>query len=139
MHVFFSGLASSLARRSLSLFPVILDELDFSAAETDRSVRRQSSDRREKVRKGKFLPKKTKKVTTEEGEDCQDCQTYDQAWAKGYKAKAAMKPKPSHLRRALELLDGLLGDGWESSRWWWSAAETNYGQEEFDLVQIVLV
>ena len=59
--MFFQRFGFKLSSSSLSLFPVIMDELDFSAAETDRSVRRQSSDRREKVRKGKFLPKKTKK------------------------------------------------------------------------------
>lgn len=86
-----------------------MDELDFSAAETDRSVRRQSSDRREKVRKGKFLPKKTKKSQLKKAKAVKTAKptTKREPKAKA-KAKAAMKPKPSHLRRALELLDGLL-------------------------------
>ena len=84
-----------------------MDELDFSAAETDRSVRRQSSDRRGKVTKGKFLPKKTKKSQLKK---VKTVKTAKPTTKREPKAKAkAKKPEPSlHLRRAIELLDALL-------------------------------
>lgn len=103
--MFFQRFGFKLSSSSLSLFP-IMDELDFSAAESDRSVRRQSSDRG-KVTKGKFLPKKTKKSQLKK---VKTVQTAKPTTKREPKAKAkAMKPKPSHhLRRANELLDGLL-------------------------------